>query len=367
MTYGHGRIDALAAMQRLLSSGHLTGVIRDAGTSQPIPGAEVKRQGMGYDLDYVADAGGVYSATYLLAGTYTLTASYYGYETGSVGGVTIVTDTVTVQDLSLTALPTHTLSGYVTEAGSGDPLTATVRALGTPLAPAPTDASGYYSLVVAEGEYDVEAHSFAHATGLQHVVMDQDRTLTFSSRPCRPSCWWTTTRAICATIRPTSRITISAALAANDYNYTYWDIEAQGGAPDFDTSAPVRRRALVRRRVWTHQGHQRRGPGPDADGLPGPGRAVVLHRPGAHLLLWRRRSLRHRPAGLPLHLRIPEPGRFRRGPQGRDGAGRDRRPGGRWPGAVCQPVPALRGRFQRRPHARHRRQHRVHRLVHPQP
>ncbi|HSJ57094.1 MAG TPA: S8 family serine peptidase [Anaerolineae bacterium] len=244
MIYGHGRLDVLAAMQRLLSSGHLTGVIRDAATSQPIPGATVNVQGMGYSLDYTAGAGGVYSATYLLAGTYTVTAGYYGYEPGVVGGVTVVTASVTVHDLALTALPTHTLSGYVTEAGTGDPLTATVRVLGTPLAPAPTDATGFYSLVVAEGEYDVEAHSFAHATGLQYVVVDQDRTLDFILEPLPPILLVDDDEGDLRDYSPHVQDYFLAALAANDYNYTYWDIEAHGGAPDFDT---LRQYAAV---VW---------------------------------------------------------------------------------------------------------------------
>jgi uncharacterized membrane protein len=244
MTYGYGRIDALAAMRRLLSSGHLTGVVRDAGSSQPIPSAAVRVQGMGYDLDYVAGASGVYSATYLLAGTYTVTASYYGYEAGTAAGVQVVTGTVTVQDVALAALPAYTLSGYVTEAGTGAPLTATVRVLGTPLAPAPTDPSGYYSLVVAEGEYDVEAHSFAHATALQHVVMDGERTLDFVLEPLPPILLVDDDEGDLRDYAPHVQDYFLAALAANDYNYDYWDIEAQGGAPDFDT---VRQYAAV---VW---------------------------------------------------------------------------------------------------------------------
>ena len=236
MTYGYGRLDALAAVQRLLSSGHLTGVIRDAGSNAPIPGAEVRIEGMGYDLDYTADASGVYSATYLLAGTYTVTAGYYGYETGTVSSVSVVTGTVTIQDVSLTPLPTYTLSGYVTEAGTGDPLTATVRVLGTPLAPAPTDPIGFYSLVVAEGEYDVEAHSFSHATGLQHIVMDQNRTLDFALEPLPPILLVDDDEGGLRDYSPHVQDYFLAALAANDYNYTYWDIEAQGGAPDFDTA-----------------------------------------------------------------------------------------------------------------------------------
>jgi subtilisin family serine protease len=244
MTYGYGRLDALAAMQRLLSSGHVTGMIRDAVTSDPIANAEVNLSGMGYDLDFTADAGGVYSATYLVAGTYTLTAGTYGYETGSVGGVVVVTGTVTHQDLDLTPLPTYLLSGYVTEAGSGDPLTATVRVLDTPLAPAQTDPTGYYSIVVAEGEYDVEAHSFAHATGLQHVVRDQDRTLDFVLEPLPPILLVDDDEGDLRDYSPHVEEYFLAALEANDYNYTYWDIEAEGGAPDLET---IRQYAAV---VW---------------------------------------------------------------------------------------------------------------------
>jgi len=244
MTYGYGRLDALAAMQRLLSSGDITGVVRDAGTSAPIPDAGVNVQGMGYSLDVLADASGVYSATYLLAGTYTVTAGYYGYETGVVGNVPVVTGTVTIQDMDLVALPTYTLSGHVTEAGSGEPLTATVRVLGTPLAPAHTDATGFYSMVVAEGEYDVEAHSFGHATGLQHVVVDQPVTLDFELATLPPILLVDDDEGDLRDYSPHVEDDFLAALEANDYNYTYWDIEAEGGAPDYDT---VRQYAAV---VW---------------------------------------------------------------------------------------------------------------------
>lgn len=244
MTYGYGRLDALATMQRLLSSGHITGVVRDAGDNSLIPGAGVTVEGMGYDLAFVADAGGVYSATYLVAGTYTVTAGYYGYETNSVSDVPVVTDTVTVQDIDLTALPTYTLSGHVTEAGSGDPLTATVRVLDTPLAPVQTDAFGFYSIVVAEGEYDVEAHSFAHTTGLKHVVMDQDRVLDFVLEPLPPILLVDDDEGDLRDYSPHVQDYFLAALEANDYNYTYWDIEAEGDAPDFET---IRQYAAV---VW---------------------------------------------------------------------------------------------------------------------
>jgi hypothetical protein len=267
--YGYGRIDALAVVQRLLSSGHLTGVIRDASADAPIPFAAVNVRGAGYELAYTANASGVYSATYLAAGTYTVTASYYGYETGTVSGVTIVTDTVTVQDLDLTLLPTHTLSGFVTEAGTGVPLTGTVRVLGTPLPPVPTDAKGFYSIVVAQGAYDVEAHDEGDLRDYSPHVQDY----------------------------------FLSALEANDYNFTYWDIEAQGQPPDFDT---LRQYAAI---VWFGGEFGRIKDISDADQA----QAVMKYLDLGGRLFYtaqeqRRRHLRHRPVGLPLYLFLFEAG-----------------------------------------------------------
>ena len=69
----------------------------------------------------------------------------------------VVTDTVTTQDFALVAAPTFTVSGYVYDSVTGDPLEGTVQFTDAPVPPVNTDPSGFYSLTVAEGTYHLLA------------------------------------------------------------------------------------------------------------------------------------------------------------------------------------------------------------------
>jgi predicted GH43/DUF377 family glycosyl hydrolase len=177
--WGYGILNAYNAvvMAQGLGMGDLQGQVIDGGTVQPIPSAEISfedsagRQLLGTDV-----IGGVYTHT-LPAATYTVTVSTYGYYPGIVTGVNVITGLLTTQDVRLTARPTYVISGTVGAAGSGDPLSATVTVLYTPLSPVQSDPStGFYSLTLAEGNYTLRVESFQRLSEERLIVADQDQT-----------------------------------------------------------------------------------------------------------------------------------------------------------------------------------------------
>ena len=190
--WGYGTIDALAAVQAALALcgdiGNLDGHIADDATALPIAGATVEnRSGLVGGLwRGQTDGSGYYTIT-TLAGSYTVTASAYGYYSATVSGVEVITGLVTIQDFNLPAKPTYLISGTVTEAGTGAPLSATVTVLETPLAPAQTDpATGHYTMTVAEGRYTFRVDSWGHDREDRLITVDGDQNQDFSleKRPC---------------------------------------------------------------------------------------------------------------------------------------------------------------------------------------
>jgi len=176
-TYGWGRIDAYEAVRWALGAGRLYGTVRGSSpTSNPsarlrtgfqlpaIPGATVSGASQAGDVPtglafiVTADDTGVYEVS-VPGGLYDVTASAFGYHSETVKAVEVVTGFMSVQDLVLSPSPTGTLAGRVTEADTGEPLTATIRAIDTPIT-AGTDAafgSGHYTLTLPVGSYTVEA------------------------------------------------------------------------------------------------------------------------------------------------------------------------------------------------------------------
>ena len=131
----------------------------DVATTAPIADARVSATDGNREFTATTDANGHYEL-FLAAGDYVATARAFGYEAQTAPLVTIVTDQTTSQDFQLAALPRFTVSGHVTAAEDGSPIeNATVRAVGTPVAPARTDAAGAYSLELPIGTFTLRASS----------------------------------------------------------------------------------------------------------------------------------------------------------------------------------------------------------------
>ncbi|HLO34706.1 MAG TPA: carboxypeptidase-like regulatory domain-containing protein, partial [Candidatus Deferrimicrobium sp.] len=155
--YGEGRIDAKAAVDLVKTGGTLSGTVTDAGTSSPIAGARVAANDGTREFATTTDASGDYSI-FLAAGTYSVTASAFGYASSITPGVAVVTDTTTDLDLALVALPRFHVTGHVTASEDGSPIEgAAILALGTPVPAAVSNASGAYGLVLPIGSYTLRA------------------------------------------------------------------------------------------------------------------------------------------------------------------------------------------------------------------
>ena len=117
---GWGEIDALAAVNQALgvcSMGTVNGTITD-GTN-PIEGATVRADdGAGYTRTILTAADGTYTLG-LPAGTYTVTASKYGFETVTVTDVVIAEDQTLTQNFTLPPLGMTLVSGNIYDGGIG--------------------------------------------------------------------------------------------------------------------------------------------------------------------------------------------------------------------------------------------------------
>lgn len=126
----------------------LNGTVRDMDTALPIANALIQVSASPTQTgSLTTTASGQYTLA-LTSGTYTLTASAYGYDAQTIGGVTLTVGLTTTRDISLTAVPFHTLSGSVRDAQTSLPLTATLTIDGYPGGTV-NAANGQYSISLA--------------------------------------------------------------------------------------------------------------------------------------------------------------------------------------------------------------------------
>jgi hypothetical protein len=230
--WGFGTIDALAAVQLAIAmggAGQLNGTVTDSTSGDPIGDANIQALHQdGFAWDDQTDATGYYTMT-VAAGTYTVTASAYGYATDVIYPVDVITDEVTLQDIALTALPTHIVSGHIYDSVSGDPLEGTVEFTDAPVPPVNTDPNGFYSLTVAEGTWTMLATAASHSNETLQVEVNSDITVDFNLDPLP-----------CILLvdddqnGPDVQSSYTEALDNLGYGYNLWDVSSSGdpGAGD---------------------------------------------------------------------------------------------------------------------------------------
>ena len=188
-SFGAGRIDAYDAVRWALGAGKLYGLVnRETGKSgnretrdqftdlsvyqsTGIPGAAVSGVSVAGDRFVTAtDATGTYTVS-VPGGLYEVTASAFGYLSATVEQVQVIMGYMSMRDLYLKPAPVGTLSGWVTEAGTGEPLVATIQVVDTP-ASATADVDGFYDLTLPVGSYTVEASMSGHQMqrAVVHIV-----------------------------------------------------------------------------------------------------------------------------------------------------------------------------------------------------
>jgi hypothetical protein len=132
----------------------IQGHVTDASNGYPLPGAQVDLHGKPMSVQATTDGQGNYFAQ-VVSGTYTATATLFAYFPEVVSGVAASTAITTTQDFSLTALPTGTLDGMVTDSGSSSPLQATIVIRGTPVTLLSDPHTGVFSTTLPIGTYTI--------------------------------------------------------------------------------------------------------------------------------------------------------------------------------------------------------------------
>ncbi|MCK4597758.1 proprotein convertase P-domain-containing protein, partial [bacterium] len=104
-------------------------------------------------------------------GTYTLNFAAEGYSPQTIPNVVVVSESTTVLDVEFYAAVLGHISGTVTEAGTGDPLAATVEVLGSGFGPVTSDSlTGEYTIDAYEGVYTMRVSKDGYATVLRDSV-----------------------------------------------------------------------------------------------------------------------------------------------------------------------------------------------------
>jgi uncharacterized repeat protein (TIGR01451 family) len=179
---GWGRVDAFAAVASLAHPGFIAGTVAQAGDGTPIEDALVAatpHAGAGGGTT-TTDVDGHYELA-LAPSTYDLTVSAFGYAPATVWAVGVTTDTTTVVDIPLTALPTGVLQGQITDATTGQPITATVTVLKTPR----EATTSTYTFTLPAGTYTVRASSLGYrvVTATATITAGQVTTADLSLPP----------------------------------------------------------------------------------------------------------------------------------------------------------------------------------------
>ena len=179
---GLGTPDGTAAFTPV-PTGTVAGTVTGASSGQPIAGATVAVGG----FTLKTDASGQYSIP-VPAGSYTVTAGDYGYVTQSASGVQVTQGQTVTQSFALTAAPTVTLSGKVTDgSGHGWPLPVKITVPGTPLAAVYTSPStGSYSLSLpAQAAYTLHVAPEYPGYAARNVTVQVGASNTAKNIPVR--------------------------------------------------------------------------------------------------------------------------------------------------------------------------------------
>ncbi|OKJ72350.1 S8 family serine peptidase [Streptomyces sp. CB02460] len=155
--WGNGKLDILASVEKAPhTAAVVSGKLTDKATGAALPHITVKStDAAGTVRTVTTGPDGTYRLP-LAAGTYSFAFSGYGYASGSATDVVLAESQTYAQNIALTAVPSHQVSGTVRDV-TGKPLPgATVELIGTPLPAATTNAKGKYTFKkVAEGSYSL--------------------------------------------------------------------------------------------------------------------------------------------------------------------------------------------------------------------
>ncbi len=168
--------NGLYTAKATLAYGTVRGTVRDASTNAVLPGVSVYVTELA--KSYATYPSGKYGFSPTYSGTFTLTVSVFGYYPATVQ-VAVQDGVNTVQDFSLTPLPSVVLSGVVRRASDNAVLPYATVSLTNSTLSTTTDGSGAYSIPkVPMGSYSVTAELPGYAPASSYLSVTANGTAT---------------------------------------------------------------------------------------------------------------------------------------------------------------------------------------------
>ncbi|GAB2465244.1 hypothetical protein GCM10027063_03210 [Promicromonospora xylanilytica] len=171
--WGEGKLDAAALIDAapIGATGYVAGTVTDA-SGAPIASADVVIDGE-HDRNVRTDSDGTFTAR-VATGDYAVSASAFGYLASEPAAATVVEDGTVDVPITLEAAPSHTVTGTVTFAGSGDPVAGAPVSLGSHFEDVTTGADGTFAFAdVPEGTYPLSVTMGGCASSYESdVVVD---------------------------------------------------------------------------------------------------------------------------------------------------------------------------------------------------
>ncbi|MBC7227431.1 MAG: S8 family serine peptidase [Thermoflexales bacterium] len=174
---------ALVVYNGMQEFGYLDGTVYDGTWGGPLAGATVQAVTGTVIYSRTTDATGYFTAT-VAPDTYTVSAWKYGYTMQTFTNVAVPSDTVVSLVFTLTQTGQYSLTGQVTDAATGAPLSATVSVYG-PFGDliartATPQETGLYTFTLYGGPYTVTAQAQLHQTGVATVALTADTVQNFA-------------------------------------------------------------------------------------------------------------------------------------------------------------------------------------------
>lgn len=174
---------ALVIYNGMREVGYLEGTVYDGTWGGPLSDATVRAITGTVVYTQTTDATGYYTMT-VATDIYTVSAWKYGYTLQTIPDVVVVSGTVSTVNFTLTQTSPYSLTGQVTDAATGAPLSATVSVygpFGDLIAQTTTpQLTGLYTFTLYGGPYTITAQARLHQTSVAAVNLVTDTVQDFA-------------------------------------------------------------------------------------------------------------------------------------------------------------------------------------------
>jgi uncharacterized repeat protein (TIGR01451 family) len=181
--FGWGRIDVKAAADMIYQAGYIQGNVTVGGV--PTAGVTVSYSRLGKTLTTTTDSNGFYKVI-AGAGSWDMSANIHG-QTVNASGVVVAQNGVTTQNFAIPAITFYTVSGVVSDVGSGAGVPAMLMVANqeqmAPVWASATETPGAYSILLPAGTWSLLVSHPGYDTATQSVTVAGNMTQNIQLTP----------------------------------------------------------------------------------------------------------------------------------------------------------------------------------------